>query len=104
MFHQPSRNAELRVGVEYGIIVRVDLRGDAFIARLVDQEVQVGRPEIVAFLSLQESANRAVNGDGIPGRLDGPETEASIRAGRKFSAQIHFRLLRVLRFVKADRR
>src|SRR5258706_6362186 len=62
------------------------------------------RAEIVVLLSVQEGANRSINWNWISGRLYATETETSIRVRRKFSAQIHFRLLRILSFVKADGR
>src|SRR5882672_10126227 len=103
MFHKPSRHTELYIGFKHGIIIRVDLRGDALEARLENQEVEMGRPKIVALLSVQEVANRAIDRYWIPRRLDAPEAKTAIRVGGKFSAQVHFCLVRILGLVETDR-
>jgi hypothetical protein len=86
MFHKPSRHTELYIGFKHGIIIRVDLRGDALEAWLENQEVEVGRPKIVALLNGQEITDGAIDRYWIPCRLDAPEAKTTIRIGGKFSA------------------
>jgi hypothetical protein len=48
--------------------------------------VEVGRPKIVALLSVQEITDRAIDRYWISCRLDAPEAKTTIRIGGEFSA------------------
>src|SRR4029079_13141470 len=73
-------------------------------ARLVGQEMQVRRAHIVPALRAQKFPYRAVNRDRIAGGLDAAETDAAVRVGEEFAAQVHVGLQRVLVLVKTLRR
>src|SRR4051812_14546224 len=101
---QRLRHAELRVGLEMRILGIVDLRGDGLVSRLVDEEVQVRRPHVVALLRREQRARRAVDGHGIARWLHAPETERTIALRGKDAAQVHLRLLRILVLIEPGRR
>src|SRR4029077_9798718 len=96
-------NAELGVGIEMGIVRRIDLRGDGLKASLVNQKMQVRWAKVVPFLGIEQSAHRTIYGDRVPRRLNTSEAEFSIGISRKLAAQVHLCLLRVLAFLETDR-
>src|SRR6267378_2860204 len=62
---QGPGDAELAVGLEMRVAGVVDLRGDGLEARLVDQEVEVRRAEVVPLLGTQQRAGRSDSQFGV---------------------------------------
>ena len=72
---QRSRDAELHIGLEIRIIARIDLRELRLEAGLVDQEMNVRRPQIMPSLRAQQVAHRSIHGNRVPGRFHAAEAD-----------------------------
>src|SRR5437660_6220687 len=70
---QRARDAELHIGLEVRIIARIDLRELRLEARLVDQEMNVRRPQVMPSLRAQQVAHRSIHGNRVPGRFHATE-------------------------------
>ena len=69
-------------------------------ARLVDHEVNMGGPHVVASLRAQQRADGAAQRYRIAGRLDAAEGDMPPGIGGELAAQVHVALLGVLVLVE----
>src|SRR6185295_11490728 len=85
---EAARDAELRVGFEQLVIAAVHLRGDSLEPWLVDECMQVRRPERMAPLHGEQLARRPTHRHRIARRLHGAVAKGAFRIGEEPAAQI----------------
>ena len=96
-------DAELRVGLQNGVVVAVELGGDGLVTRFVDQRMEMGRPEGMAFERGQEIAHGPVRRYRVTGRLDTAEGEDTFLVAEELPAEVPLGLLGVLVLIEAGR-
>src|SRR5436853_7941219 len=79
-------DAKLHVRIKMRVVRRVNLRDQCFETGLVDHEVQVRRPVVVATGDLYQLTYRSIDRDRISRRLHAPEMKAPRLVGNKTSA------------------
>src|SRR5947209_14010185 len=82
---ESARDAKLHVRIKMRVVRRVNLRDQCFETGLVDHEVQVRRPVVVATRGLHQLTYRSIDRDRISRRLHAAEMKASRLVGNKAS-------------------
>lgn len=91
-----------RVRLEIRVVAGIQLGSDANVVVVGDHHVDVGGPVRVAAHDAQQLRRRARGVNGVLGRLEAVEREATVGVGAELAAQVVARLvLRVVRVVLA---
>src|SRR6185295_2505324 len=99
--HKGARHPELHVCFKIHVVVHVNLRDVCLVSLLIDEEMQMRGPHVVAARQPDKIAHRSIDGNRITRWPYGAKADTAIDAGSELSTKVHVRLNGVLVFVES---
>jgi len=84
-------DAENGVGIDVVVAGNIERRDQLAVSGSADHEMNVSRPEAVAFLGADHIADRSVHRDHVAEGTESAEIVAAVRVGTEASTQVHLR-------------